>query len=810
MPASPPPAFAGKRFECNIPGCGRSFTRKEHLTRHAKSHSARPQYQCPLCGKRYARSDVLKRHVEFHPQNTSTRRRTPACVSCHEKKIKCDGNKPCQICVQKNIECAQQVSTILTPESDDGQPSSGITLGTAPEADIPPAETANLSPQATSLPGATDAGNEGFAWVPSNHKQRQQEWFQAQFDWSSPTNLFMSSPDINAQRQSSGLDSSTLGGNVATVPTFPDSNSYRSEQVQQEFGLATLDDVAHTLSATIGTPPLLQNATTPTSSSVSTDTTIPPPYETLHSIIQKDEYATRELVQIFFRENHPYWPILHAPTFDISSASDLLLGSMLTLASWTTARAEHRILGPVLFRELMAATEVDVTPSLHTLQALLLYVVYATYNMNERLIGKATRANAILHMSCRCLGIFNGSHNLPDRLQDRAFTFWLAKEQLHRLAYAVFRVDTYLNVLLNGAPSVRYQELCVPLLKSARLWAAQNEEERRRIQWAEPSGREKALFSCLMRDALLLHEGTEEQQPCLPYNLHGDDYHLGLCALQAGVWEAAVEAHSFGTDEIVTKLVPGSPLKRWRAHLDGWKERMEKDCAVEGRFYSDGYSASSTLEENEEERAIAPITLVLWHMSKIKMHAPISLLRLHSSIRSKQQQHYLCGTRSGAFEQVDTAKVSARVRVWFQSNCPRIAVWSAAQILRVLERENGGSLANMGVKGPPKNPLAVASILMSAIVVCSYASGIKACDQCTPGGMFDAGSCVDLFSTDATPESTLLGWVEDGRGWAIWGPTGALLCQCGRRRLGEFFDGVLNVDKVAKEDFRQFFQGLVD
>jgi hypothetical protein len=44
-----------KRFKCPIPECRKLFNRKEHVTRHLKSHSPNAQYQCHICGRRYVR-----------------------------------------------------------------------------------------------------------------------------------------------------------------------------------------------------------------------------------------------------------------------------------------------------------------------------------------------------------------------------------------------------------------------------------------------------------------------------------------------------------------------------------------------------------------------------------------------------------------------------------------------------------------------------------------------------------------------------------------------------------------------------------
>jgi hypothetical protein len=76
----------------------------------------------------------------------------------------------------------------------------------------------------------------------------------------------------------------------------------------------------------------------------------------LHALLYHDPTALRELVDIFFSEIHPYWPILHVPTFEIGIASDTLLGSMVMLASWIIGRNEHLDLAPLVFDAVMSAT----------------------------------------------------------------------------------------------------------------------------------------------------------------------------------------------------------------------------------------------------------------------------------------------------------------------------------------------------------------------------------------------------------------------------------------------------------------------
>ncbi|KAI0161450.1 hypothetical protein GGR57DRAFT_498956 [Xylariaceae sp. FL1272] len=100
-------SMASKSFECTVSGCNKVFRRKEHLTRHMKTHDKQLQYACHICGKRYARSDVLKRHVEFHPQYYKPKRSFAACNKCRESKTRCDEGDPCTPCSRKSIECVR-------------------------------------------------------------------------------------------------------------------------------------------------------------------------------------------------------------------------------------------------------------------------------------------------------------------------------------------------------------------------------------------------------------------------------------------------------------------------------------------------------------------------------------------------------------------------------------------------------------------------------------------------------------------------------------------------------------------------------
>ncbi|WYZ46636.1 hypothetical protein EsH8_IX_000861 [Colletotrichum jinshuiense] len=93
-------------FTCDHDGCGRSYLRKEHLTRHKKEHAATPSFCCPSCGTSFTRGDTLRRHMVLHGPSAPPTRVAQACVPCHRTKTRCDGQQPvCSTCSDKGKCC---------------------------------------------------------------------------------------------------------------------------------------------------------------------------------------------------------------------------------------------------------------------------------------------------------------------------------------------------------------------------------------------------------------------------------------------------------------------------------------------------------------------------------------------------------------------------------------------------------------------------------------------------------------------------------------------------------------------------------
>jgi uncharacterized C2H2 Zn-finger protein len=95
-------------FQCHVPGCGLSYRRKEHLTRHANSHFQTKCFECSFCDRVFARNDTLRQHVRTQHKTRELQysRAIQACTYCRSRRSRCDGQSPCGVCFQRGIECS--------------------------------------------------------------------------------------------------------------------------------------------------------------------------------------------------------------------------------------------------------------------------------------------------------------------------------------------------------------------------------------------------------------------------------------------------------------------------------------------------------------------------------------------------------------------------------------------------------------------------------------------------------------------------------------------------------------------------------
>ncbi|KAH8812202.1 fungal-specific transcription factor domain-containing protein [Xylogone sp. PMI_703] len=94
--------------------CERRFARREHLSRHIRSHLNQRPFQCGKCGNTFLRADTLKRHealncsTDLRPKVHRRHGRVPsACHACAKAKLRCSTGSPCARCIEKRIICSK-------------------------------------------------------------------------------------------------------------------------------------------------------------------------------------------------------------------------------------------------------------------------------------------------------------------------------------------------------------------------------------------------------------------------------------------------------------------------------------------------------------------------------------------------------------------------------------------------------------------------------------------------------------------------------------------------------------------------------
>ncbi|TRX92739.1 hypothetical protein FHL15_006413 [Xylaria flabelliformis] len=322
------------------------------------------------------------------------------------------------------------------------------------------------------------------------------------------------------------------------------------------------------------------------------------------------------------------------------------------------------------------------------------------------------------------------------------------------LAFAMLRLDAYLSALIDFPPLIRYQELSMPLSQSTCWVNVASEDERRKLLNSEPAMRKKTSFSFRVHDLF----GVSRQN-ALASSWTKMDYHFILCAIQSGAWEACHQA---------LRTVPDDIQSRTHCHdlRNMWRE-LRREYFTKPRGDD-----------------MTPQTLLLWHITSLKLQAPPDLWAL-------QERYYKLRPAGTSPDQKSHPHPS--IRPWQVSKVARVAVWHSAQIARIVSTELGLENSTTRLR---LNPLLIPALLMASLVTLGYTYYARVCPRCTGGGIIDL---VNIFEAPKDCER-LVPWLEEGVGLTNWGITvftGLPVCQCSVIRMSKWFRELLSRDKQA-------------
>jgi hypothetical protein len=99
--ALPTTTTVAAKFLCHV--CGRTYKKKDSLTRHSHNHQDSQRHICVQCGQNFRRRDTLQRHLDLHYKGR--KRGSHACKRCRVIKVRCNSQTPCSTCAQAHQEC---------------------------------------------------------------------------------------------------------------------------------------------------------------------------------------------------------------------------------------------------------------------------------------------------------------------------------------------------------------------------------------------------------------------------------------------------------------------------------------------------------------------------------------------------------------------------------------------------------------------------------------------------------------------------------------------------------------------------------
>ncbi|GME36710.1 putative C2H2 transcription factor (AmdX) [Neofusicoccum parvum] len=426
------------------------------------------------------------------------------------------------------------------------------------------------------------------------------------------------------------------------------------------------------------------------------------------------------LLSLYFTEFSHFWPLLHRGRF-FNAVKQQPLELLCSVALIGTlhqsdidehdgksiqkpaARSVHEWLLSHLSAYLNQRREEGPAGSLPShcaadlaaAQALLLSIIYGVCVDQVSLRVRLSSAFHTITGYLRDANLLQHPHLLPADPDEHSR--WLAVESTKRLVFAAFRLDAYLSLFYDARPpTLRFQEIAVPLPCSDALWDAADAAAWRGARQLEPNGRQRRTFSALCAAAF-----AGAPRDAMPVLLE-EDYEVALCAMQARLWEDARVRHEQGAS--------GGAAQACQAQLEYWRTHRDRS-----RLLNAHYSAPA------HRRRVRFNGTMLYLLSYLRMHADVPLIR-----RLVAGLDQLRGGPGPAAAAVAPRRLESQVAAWAASRSARVALRCAAQICQ-LYRQEADCAASMLQR---IDPVGVGCVFRAALVVWAYARSTLSCEVC--------------------------------------------------------------------------------
>ncbi|KAL4964993.1 FTFMHR domain-containing protein [Aspergillus stella-maris] len=587
--------WKAKTRKAQCPFCPKAFTRTEHLQRHLGSHGVGKAVTCPECGKDFMRKDVLKRHLD-----------------------KCQYKPKDSVAVTAHISCSSSCSTDTSSRFEP--------VSTDPPINAQPLLSSSSGRLCSVQPDiARTANDTRLAFPPAPTPREETLWSDINFD--NIHFLFDNSvldkdnalqiQNVSAPPAPSGFGVPCL--NVDPADTFNFLARISNEEaasLETRYGSALpgrgwmdqqslVHDTDTLHSRDNGMPECSRDLPSTLArqshsivsqiKSVSQNSPITPPWTSHLEKTCNLFFSPRNIVrfvEIYWTAWHPHYPVIHKPTFSISTTPVHLLASMCIMGAlfspnendkisariWLNGVEElifsNRYFGDVL---LLDEATVDVRDAVQHLQAA--YCI-STAQISEgskisRRRMRRLRFGAVVSLA-RDLNLFNIAHRDLDRLQRSDFSWdsFVATEECIRTMLFIYANDTGFAIFSNYPPRTRIQEMSVDVVCPEVCFQASSAQEcfaAIKTWTSHPSYRQRLRLRDTV-ESLLCRDGSPDIQDYLS--------HLGV--LNLWIICSALIAEAFNLNTLVSST--SSSLHPTRRAIHTWKLAWNQRYAIPDNF----------------------------------------------------------------------------------------------------------------------------------------------------------------------------------------------------------------------------------
>ncbi|KAL1858864.1 hypothetical protein VTK73DRAFT_7788 [Phialemonium thermophilum] len=688
-------AYLHKFFTCDEPGCGKSYTRREHLTRHKLNHNATSTFACDQCARQFVRRDLLVRHQSRHTVRLSKTRRGSSDTLRPDES---------QTTLLNSTGTTGSGVEIPSPDCErdmvQSQWFSGDSLGATTSETHPPETGPRYRDQPS--PASIVPGDSGpFSSGESFPLFGEQTFFGSTNDISTTADLaqwLFAEPNVAYDENLSTPASNLPAVNDDVYPR------HAAVKISNAKLLDMLSIVPHHLrSSPLFKPQNLSNA-----------------------------------LASYWNCFHSHYPVLHHATFEADGSPSVLLWAMIAIGSFYTpghdseschgAEALHATMTSVMDSlrwVIFGHPNFGPPAALWLLQSLILLEVFekfcSTRQMHER--GHIFHASTITLMR-------RGSSLGPILLQqdkgydeyrnelERAWHTFIAKESAKRCAFLAFIIDTNSAMMFGHVQHMNPYEIRWPVPCSERLWTASSAQQWSEYAASEPKPDVELDFLSKLKEMLLVPAtSTDLRTAKLGNRLKSKSPFTkiillhGLVSVSNQLWQKQGSGLVTETSNMDGGGLPGemrgpaSSVSSKYDSTDPFPATSRTFDYVKPIVKALGAWLSYSTEESssQSDELIAHYSL-MYHYTMMSFNSDIIDLQIFAG--SKR-----CLGRP--VSDVDSHRISQRVKSWAQSEPAAEAVHHAVQIGRIY-------LGKKRVSGADKSLLHIWFLFHASLVCWAY------------------------------------------------------------------------------------------